>query len=100
MNTTFAFYPVRSFSYPPGLFPPQVLPFAHPVLLLSSYLMQEMRTILRTYHAVPSLQHNPNSRKFLQDAPRMKASLKGVLLEEEKGSIPYTLPEVIRRKVR
>ena len=37
----------------------------------------EMKTILRTFHAVPSLQYTESTKKHLQDAPRIKSILKG-----------------------
>lgn len=47
----------------------------------------EMKTILRSYHPLPSLQRNENTRRHLQDAPRMKSLLKSVLLDGEKPGI-------------
>lgn len=46
----------------------------------------EMRTILRAYHAVPSLQQTPMARKAMQDAPRMKNSIKAVKTVAEAES--------------
>lgn len=48
----------------------------------------EMKTILRSYHPLPSLQRNENTRRHLQDAPRMKSLLKSVLLDGEKAGAP------------
>lgn len=47
----------------------------------------EMKTILRSYHPLPSLQRTENTRRHLQDAPRMKSLLKSVLLDGEKPGI-------------
>ncbi|WFD25440.1 RNA helicase [Malassezia nana] len=44
----------------------------------------EMKTILRSYHPVPSLQQSENTRRNMQDAPRMKSLLKAVLLPHER----------------
>lgn len=44
----------------------------------------EMKTILRSYHPVPSLQHSESTRRHMQDAPRMKSLLKAVLLPHER----------------
>ncbi|KAL7417644.1 hypothetical protein BDY24DRAFT_375594 [Mrakia frigida] len=57
----------------------------------------EMRTILRTYHAIPSLQKSEASKKHLQDAPRMKAALKGVLLDSERLHVPFSIMEVEKK---
>ncbi|PWN28869.1 hypothetical protein BDZ90DRAFT_230877 [Jaminaea rosea] len=46
----------------------------------------QMQTVLRSYHPLPALQGNENSRKHMQDAPRMKSLLKSVLLPFEKAS--------------
>jgi len=59
-----------------------------------------MRTILRTYHAIPSLQKSEAAKKHLQDAPRMKAALKGVLLDSERLLVPFTIGEVEKKIVR
>lgn len=45
-----------------------------------------MKTILRSYHPIPSLQRTENTRRNMQDAPRMKSLLKAVLLDGEKQS--------------
>lgn len=47
----------------------------------------QMQTVLRSYHPLPSLQGNDNSRRHMQDAPRMKSLLKSVLLPFEKASV-------------
>ncbi|KII93347.1 hypothetical protein PLICRDRAFT_100789 [Plicaturopsis crispa FD-325 SS-3] len=52
----------------------------------------EMRTQLRTYHPIPSLQHTEES---LQDAPRIKNLLKSALLDEEVGAPPMTPGDVL-----
>lgn len=76
----------------------------------------EMKTILRSYHPVPSLQKSDNTRRNMQDAPRMKSLLKAVLLPyerpggagtasasarhdttEDTDEVPTTLSEVARR---
>ena len=47
-----------------------------------------MKTILRSYHPLPSLQRNENTRKTMQDAPRMKSLLKsGLLIHEEPAKV-------------
>lgn len=48
----------------------------------------EMKTILRSYHPLPALQRNENTRRHLQDAPRMKSLLKSVLLDGERPGVP------------
>ncbi|WFD29456.1 RNA helicase [Malassezia sp. CBS 17886] len=48
----------------------------------------EMKTILRSYHPVPSLQKSDNTRRNMQDAPRMKSLLKAVLLPYERPAPP------------
>ncbi|WFD42274.1 RNA helicase [Malassezia psittaci] len=48
----------------------------------------EMKTILRSYHPVPSLQKSDNTRRNMQDAPRMKSLLKAVLLPFERPGPP------------
>jgi hypothetical protein len=84
----------------------------------------EMRTILRAYHSVPSLQNTVATRKSMQgesvispttgcilphvpsdsplalDAPRMKNGLKAVKLVQEAAEIPSSLQDVERLKVR
>ncbi|KAK9897574.1 hypothetical protein P389DRAFT_58571 [Cystobasidium minutum MCA 4210] len=57
----------------------------------------EMKTILRTYHSIPSMQLDDYSNKNLQDAPRMKAQLKGCHLPSDADNQPDSLAELIRR---
>ncbi|KLO10122.1 hypothetical protein SCHPADRAFT_907169 [Schizopora paradoxa] len=55
----------------------------------------EMKTALRTYHPVPSLQKTDGN---LQDAPRIKNCLKAALLPSEaRGSPPTSLGDVIEK---
>ncbi|KAL0575039.1 hypothetical protein V5O48_006940 [Marasmius crinis-equi] len=54
----------------------------------------EMKTAIRTYHPVPSLQKTGGS---LQDAPRHKAILKASLLEGETNAVPTTPAEILSR---
>lgn len=58
-----------------------------------------MRTALRTYHPVPSLQTEEISRKEMSDAPRLKAMLKAAVLDWEVKNPPTTLKDVARRSV-
>ncbi|GAA5993712.1 hypothetical protein JCM10908_001341 [Rhodotorula pacifica] len=58
-----------------------------------------MRTALRTYHPVPSLQTEETSRKEMSDAPRLKAMLKAAMLDWEVKHPPTTLKDVARRAV-
>ncbi|KAF9068015.1 hypothetical protein BDP27DRAFT_1295545 [Rhodocollybia butyracea] len=56
----------------------------------------EMKTALRTYHPVPSLQKTDGNA---QDAPRIKNCLKAALLPSEFKSLPPLTPEeVLERK--
>ncbi|TFK76910.1 hypothetical protein BDN72DRAFT_17464 [Pluteus cervinus] len=55
----------------------------------------EMKTALRTYHPVPSLQKTDGNA---QDAPRIKNCLKAALLPAEAKSIPPSTPEEILEK--
>ena len=55
-----------------------------------------MRTALRTYHPVPSLQKTDGN---LQDAPRIKNILKSCLLPSELQNTPTTPPDVLNRSV-
>ncbi|KAJ3762161.1 hypothetical protein EV360DRAFT_79584 [Lentinula raphanica] len=57
----------------------------------------EMKTALRTYHPVPSLQKTDGNA---QDAPRIKNCLKAALLPSEFKSIPPSTPEEILEKRR
>ncbi|GHJ88286.1 hypothetical protein NliqN6_4688 [Naganishia liquefaciens] len=56
-----------------------------------------MRTVLRTYHSVPSLQKTQATRKSLQDAPRMKNALKAIRLSTEPTELPSSLEGVLSR---
>ncbi|KAF9015355.1 hypothetical protein BDQ17DRAFT_1395660 [Cyathus striatus] len=55
----------------------------------------EMKTALRTYHPVPSLQKTDGNA---QDAPRIKNCLKAALLPSELKSVPPSTPEEILDK--
>ncbi|KAJ3737016.1 hypothetical protein DFJ43DRAFT_1048909 [Lentinula guzmanii] len=57
----------------------------------------EMKTALRTYHPVPSLQKTDGNA---QDAPRIKNCLKAALLPSEFKTLPPSTPEEVleRRK--
>jgi Ino eighty subunit 1 len=56
-----------------------------------------MKTALRTYHPVPSLQKSDGNA---QDAPRIKNCLKAALLPSElKGVAPSTPEEVLEKQV-
>ncbi|KAF8222598.1 hypothetical protein L208DRAFT_1413137 [Tricholoma matsutake] len=57
----------------------------------------EMKTALRTYHPVPSLQKTDGNA---QDAPRIKNCLKAALLPSELKTIPPSTPEDILEKRR
>ncbi|KAG9314535.1 hypothetical protein JVU11DRAFT_5333 [Chiua virens] len=57
----------------------------------------EMKTALRTYHPVPSMQKTDGNA---QDAPRIKNCLKAALLPSELKSMPPTTPEEILEKSR
>ncbi|KAL5519490.1 hypothetical protein ACEPAH_1173 [Sanghuangporus vaninii] len=54
----------------------------------------EMRTALRTYHPVPSLQKTDGN---LQDAPRIKNCLKAALLPSERDVPPTSLAAVLEK---
>ncbi|TCD67006.1 hypothetical protein EIP91_000626 [Steccherinum ochraceum] len=54
----------------------------------------EMRTALRTYHPVPSLQKTDGN---LQDAPRIKNILKSCFTHEERQNPPVTPADVLAR---
>jgi Ino eighty subunit 1 len=57
-----------------------------------------MKTALRTYNPVPSLQKSAGSA---QDAPRIKSALKGAFFPDERAEgRPLTLQDVHRRLVR
>ena len=56
-----------------------------------------MKTALRTYHPVPSLQKSDGNA---QDAPRIKNCLKAALLPSElKAVAPSTPEEVLEKRV-
>ena len=55
-----------------------------------------MRTSLRTYHPVPSLQKTDGN---LQDAPRIKNTLKACLLESEAKGPPSTPIDISMKRV-
>lgn len=55
-----------------------------------------MRTALRTYHPVPSLQKTDGN---LQDAPRIKNCLKAALLSLELKRAPTSLAAVLEKLV-
>src|SRR6266545_6155862 len=58
----------------------------------------EMKTALRTYHPVPSLQKTDGNA---QDAPRIKNCLKAALLQSELTTPPPINPdEILHRLVR
>ncbi|PFH54660.1 hypothetical protein AMATHDRAFT_185387 [Amanita thiersii Skay4041] len=57
----------------------------------------EMKTALRTYHPVPSLQKTDGNA---QDAPRIKNCLKAALLSSELKGVPPSTPEEIIEKSR
>jgi hypothetical protein len=64
-------------------------------LLLFSQVFPEMKTALRTYHPVPSLQKTDGNA---QDAPRIKNCLKAALLPSEAKGVPPSSPEEILEK--
>lgn len=55
-----------------------------------------MKTALRTYHPVPSLQKTDGNA---QDAPRIKNCLKAALLPAEIKGDPPSTPEQILEKL-
>lgn len=55
----------------------------------------EMKTALRSYHPVPSLQKSDGN---LQDAPRIKNCLKAALLPHEFKTGPPSTPQEIRER--
>lgn len=57
----------------------------------------QMKTALRTYHPVPSLQTEDVSRKEMSDAPRLKAMLKMAFLDWEVNNAPTTLKAVAEK---
>lgn len=58
-----------------------------------------MKTALRTYHPIPSLQTDDMSRKDLQDAPRIKGILKGCFLDWELAQPPANLKDIAEKLV-
>ncbi|KAK1223778.1 hypothetical protein PQX77_013302 [Marasmius sp. AFHP31] len=56
----------------------------------------EMKTALRTYHPVPSLQKTDGNA---QDAPRIKNCLKAALLPSETKSPPPSTPDEVMEKL-
>ncbi|GAA6008896.1 hypothetical protein JCM11491_003824 [Sporobolomyces phaffii] len=57
----------------------------------------QMKTALRTYHPIPSLQTEEVSRKEMSDAPRLKAMLKMAFLDWEVNNAPSTLKAVAEK---
>jgi len=57
----------------------------------------QMKTALRTYHPVPSLQTEEVSRREMSDAPRIKAMLKMAFLDWEVNNAPTTLKAVAEK---
>lgn len=53
-----------------------------------------MKAAARTYHPVPSLQRDEMSRKEIQDAPRIKATLKHCFLDWEVAAPPTCLRDI------
>ena len=67
-------------------------------LMWMTSVFPEMKTALRTYHPVPSLQKTDGNA---QDAPRIKNCLKAALLPSElKAAPPSTPDEVLTKLVR
>lgn len=63
--------------------------------LICFAVFPEMKTALRTYHPVPSLQKTDGNA---QDAPRIKNCLKAALLPSELKTVPPSTPEDILEK--
>lgn len=57
----------------------------------------QMKTALRTYHPIPSLQTEEVSKKEMSDAPRLKAMLKMAFLDWEVNNAPTTLKAVAEK---
>ncbi|KAI5835498.1 hypothetical protein K523DRAFT_260769 [Schizophyllum commune Tattone D] len=53
----------------------------------------EMKTAVRTYHPIPSLQRTGDNNML--DMPRIKTIIRGALLETERNGIPSTLAEIL-----
>jgi len=83
INTTMACKPIV----------PSLLVVSIPIV--SDTVFPEMKTALRTYHPVPSLQKTNGNA---QDAPRIKNCLKAALLPSELRSVPPSTPEEILEK--
>jgi Ino eighty subunit 1 len=64
-------------------------------MLIMKTVFPEMKTALRTYHPVPSLQKTDGNA---QDAPRIKNCLKAALLPSELKNMPPSTPEEILQK--
>ncbi|GAA6012166.1 hypothetical protein JCM10207_005154 [Rhodosporidiobolus poonsookiae] len=56
-----------------------------------------MKTALRTYHPVPSLQTEEVSQKEMSDAPRIKGMLKAAYLDWEVNNQPTSLRDIARK---
>jgi Ino eighty subunit 1 len=81
-------YVLLFLSYFPFLYPD---PYSLPVF-------PEMKTALRSYHPVPSLQKTDGN---VQDAPRIKNCLKAAFLPGEQKSAPPSTPaDILARAVR
>lgn len=57
-----------------------------------------MKTALRTYHPIPSLQTEKISQKEMSDAPRIKGILKAAFLDWEANNQPANLQAVAAKK--
>lgn len=68
---------------------------SYSIVLTKFVVFPEMKTALRTYHPVPSLQKTDGNA---QDAPRIKNCLKAALLPSELKSMPPSTPEEILEK--
>jgi len=72
---------------------PSIFPAYSSDSFISLFLVfPEMKTALRSYHPVPSLQKTDGN---LQDAPRIKNCLKAALLPFEARGTPPTTPNAI-----
>lgn len=58
-----------------------------------------MKTALRTYHPIPSLQMDEVSRRDMQDAPRIKGILKACFLDWELAQQPTCLKDIANKAV-
>lgn len=97
INTTMACaYSDPLLVLPIYLAPPRLT--LHMVALPLWTVFPEMKTALRSYHPVPSLQKTDGN---VQDAPRIKNCLKAALLpQEQKGPPPPSNPTDILSRVR